>query len=59
MQHTEFELGMGETIQIGNQILTVIDIDGPEISVRIDDEDFSTAAPPWVLAGEPLEARCG
>lgn len=52
MQHTEFELGVGDTIQIGNQVLTVIDVEGGEISVRIDDADFSSEAPPLVLAGD-------
>lgn len=59
VQHTEFELGVGESIQIGNQILTVIDIDGPEISVRIDDADFSTEALPLALAAESLGAQHG
>lgn len=44
MQHLELELSIGETIQIGNQLLTVIEIDDGEISVRIDEADFGDFA---------------
>jgi hypothetical protein len=39
VQHLELELSIGETIQIGNQLITVIEIDGGEICMRIDDAD--------------------
>ena len=39
MQQFELELKVGDSLQIGNRIVTVIDIDGPELSVRIDPAD--------------------
>ncbi|WP_298868947.1 hypothetical protein [uncultured Gimesia sp.] len=36
---TEMELSIGDTIQVDDQFLTVVDIDGDEILLRIDSED--------------------
>ena len=36
---TEMELSIGDTIQVGNQFLTVIDIEGDEILFQLDSED--------------------
>jgi hypothetical protein len=41
VQHLELELAVGETIQIGEQLITVIEVDDAEISVRIDPAEFS------------------
>ncbi len=35
---TEMELSLGDTIQVGNQFLTVIDIEGDEILFQLDSE---------------------
>jgi hypothetical protein len=35
----EFELSVGDVLQIGNHTITVIDIDGLDVSFRIDSED--------------------
>lgn len=39
VQQLEFELAVGESIQVGDQLLTVIDVGESEISVRIDSSD--------------------
>lgn len=39
MQQFEFELTVGESIQIGESVVTVIDVGETEISVRIDSSD--------------------
>lgn len=36
MQEQEIEMQVGETVQVGDYLVTVIDIDGDEVSVRID-----------------------
>ncbi len=36
---TEMELFIGDTIQVGDQFLTVVDIEGDEILFRLDAED--------------------
>ena len=40
MQEHEFELQVGDTLQIGDYSVTVVDIDGDEVSVRIDPAEF-------------------
>ncbi len=45
MQQFDMELAVGESFQIGNRLFTVIDIDGPEISVRVDHVDDDLAWP--------------
>jgi len=32
----DVELAVGETVRVGDQLVTVIDVEGEEISVRID-----------------------
>jgi len=39
MRESRFELSIGESIQIEDQILTVIDISGEEITFRVDYAD--------------------
>lgn len=51
MQQIEMELTVGQTIRIGNQIITVIDIEESEVSLRVDPieasfPDASEAGPP-------------
>ena len=36
MRESRFELSVGESVRIDNQILTVIDITGDEITFRMD-----------------------
>lgn len=36
MQHIEIELGIGDVVQIGDSIYTVIDIENGEVTFRID-----------------------
>lgn len=36
MRESRFELSVGESIQIEDQILTVIDISGEDITFRVD-----------------------
>lgn len=33
----EFELSVGEVLRVGNRLVTVVDIDGDEVSVRIEE----------------------
>jgi hypothetical protein len=40
VQQLEIELAVGETVQVGSQLVTLIEVDGGEISVRIDPVDF-------------------
>ena len=39
MRESRFELSVGESVRIDNQILTVIDITGDEITFRMDIAD--------------------
>lgn len=36
MQEQEIELAVGDTVQIGDYAVTVVDIDAEDISVRVD-----------------------
>jgi hypothetical protein len=45
VQQLQLELAVGDTVQIGNQLITVIEIDEGGISIRIDDADFGEFAP--------------
>jgi sRNA-binding carbon storage regulator CsrA len=40
VQEYEFELQVGDTLQVGDYTVTVVDIDGDEVSVRIDPAEF-------------------
>jgi hypothetical protein len=45
VQHIEIELGIGDVVQIGENIYTVIDIENGEVTFRIDvAEDFCESA---------------
>ena len=35
-RHLEIELSIGDTIQVGDQFLTVVDIEGEEILFQLD-----------------------
>ena|GEM_PF-3333320 len=37
MQEFEMELAVGDTVQIGEHLFTVVDIDGDEVSFRIEE----------------------
>ncbi len=39
MQEQEIELSIGDSLQLGQHTVTVIDIDGGEVSFRIDHEE--------------------
>ena len=36
MREYELELAVGDVVQIGEMTVTVVDIDGPDVSFRID-----------------------
>jgi hypothetical protein len=36
VQELSFELSVGDVLQIGDQLVTVVDIDGPDVTFRID-----------------------
>lgn len=58
MQQFELELKVGDSLQIGNQIVTVIDIDGPELSVRIDPADGLLGSFPEEEASVSVSRSC-
>ncbi len=39
MPEIHFELTVGETLQVGDQLLTIVDIEDGEITVRLDPGD--------------------
>lgn len=39
MNEHEFELSIGEVLQVGEYTVTVVDIDGAEVGFRIDTRD--------------------
>ena len=56
MEEHELVLSVGDTLIIGDQIVTVIDIDGGEISFRIEQ---SASSPDAVTADQHhSDARC-
>lgn len=40
MQEQEFELQVGDVLQVGEYTVMIVDIDGDEVSVRIDPAEF-------------------
>lgn len=38
----EFELSVGDVLQVGNLFVTVVDVDGPDVSFRFDNPDDET-----------------
>jgi hypothetical protein len=53
MRESRFELSVGESVRIDNQILTVIDITGDEITFRMDVLDAFESAD--VLCGVEVD----
>lgn len=55
------ELSVGDTVQIGNRILTVVDVDDEGISFRIDpiDSEFPFLSDAELLCQQPTEALSG
>ena len=47
MQEYEIELSIGDVLQIGDCSVTIIDIEGPQVSFRVDRDE----------AGEPAAER--
>jgi hypothetical protein len=39
VQELSFELSVGDVLQVGDQLVTVVDIDGPDVTFRIDPID--------------------
>lgn len=56
MQELSFELSVGDVLQVGDQLVTVVDIDGPEVTFRIDPVDPEDALLAEACAGA-LPAR--
>jgi hypothetical protein len=44
VQEYELQLSVGDVVRIGNVTLTVMDIEGDEVSFRIDEDDDFHAA---------------
>jgi len=55
MSESRFELSVGDSVRVDDQILTVVDISGDEITFRIDLAD--DCEPSRVLAGEARGKR--
>ena len=44
MNQFEFDVSVGDVLCLGNRTVTVVDIDGPNVSFQIDrDDDFVVA----------------
>lgn len=39
MQEQEIELSIGDSLQIGEHTVTVVDVEGDKVSFRVDHED--------------------
>lgn len=55
MHEQEVELAVGDVVRIGDHLLTVIDIDGDDVSFRIDHLDEATL--PLEAAGAVLPRK--
>ena len=55
MSESRFELSVGDSVRLDDQVLTVLDINGDEITFRIDLADEQ--GPGGMLAADPLEKR--
>jgi len=53
MRESRFELAVGDSVRMDDQILTVMDISGDEITFRVDYAD--ELEPGNVLCGEELD----
>ena len=45
MQEIVIELGVGDVIQVGDELFTIVDIEDGEVSIRIDPVDDFAAIP--------------
>jgi hypothetical protein len=57
MRETSVELAIGDGVRLGEYILTIVDISGEDITLRVDqaaDADVETAAGPLQTAAYPL-----
>lgn len=58
MNESEMELNVGDTILVGERLLTVVDVEGQEVVFRIEDIsshgaiDPSSEYSPWLTTGE-------
>lgn len=55
MQNQVFELSVGDVIQVGNQLVSIIEIDGDDIQFQVENIDDSQ--PESTLAPDVLKAR--
>ena len=55
MSESRFELSVGDSVRLDDQVLTVLDINGDEITFRIDLAD--EPGPNDLLVADPLEKR--
>lgn len=48
MQEIEIELGIGDVVQVGETLYTVVDVENGEVCIRIDpaDDCFAATVPP-------------
>ncbi len=46
MQERELELSVGDVVQIGNQLLVVVDIENEQVTFRIDDSEVVECVAP-------------
>jgi hypothetical protein len=53
MRESRFELSVGDSVRLDDQILTVIDINGEEITFRVDFAD--DAEPGNVVCGDEAD----
>ncbi|MFO1022342.1 MAG: hypothetical protein U0903_16855 [Planctomycetales bacterium] len=58
MNESEMELNVGDTILVGESLLTVVDVEGQEVVFRIEDIsshesiDLGGECSPWLTTGE-------
>ena len=55
VQNQVFELSVGDVIQVGNQLVSIIEIDGDDIQFQVENIDDSQ--PESTLAPDVLKAR--
>jgi hypothetical protein len=55
MQVQEFDLSVGEALRIGDHVLTLIDVDGGEVDIRIDDVSGDSQESSGVPNGPPAK----
>ena len=59
MSESQFELSVGDSVRVDDQILTVLDINGDEITFRVDlaDEHEASSASSAEAIGKRLRPR--